>query len=113
MRPETMRLVHILKQDSGSTIWKVSKWLSERNGCEQKCYNLSDIEWGLRETLIDYFGSCDDPRAEFCRLMHSYEFSLISEKTNISVWATFLINTQVKDENGNFVNGFTEAIEYE
>ena len=113
MRPETMRLVRSLKQDSGSIIWKVSKWLSERSGCEQECYNLSDIEWGLREALQDYFNSCDNPRSEFCRLMHAYEFSLMSEKNNIGVWANFLINAQVRDKDGNYINGFGETIEYE
>ena len=61
MRPETMRLVRSLKQDKGSTIWIVTNWLAEQNDGEQQFYNLEDVKLTLRETLIDYFNSCDDP----------------------------------------------------
>lgn len=112
MRPEIMRLVRSLKQDKGSTIWIVTKWLAEQNGGEQQFYNLEDVKLTLRETLIDYFNSCDDPRAEFRRLMHMYEWDLFLT-SDVAIWASFLRNCQVKDKDGNYINGFGEAIEYE
>lgn len=112
MRPETMRLVKNLKQDKGTTIWIVTKWLAEENGCEQQFYNLADVERTLRETLIEYFNSCDNPRVEFRRLMYMYECDLFFGN-DVAIWASFLRNCQVKDEDGNYINGFGEAIEYE
>lgn len=112
MRPETMCLVKSLKQNKGSTIWVVTKWLAEQNGGEQQFYNLEDVKLTLRETLIDYFNSCDDPRMEFRRLMHMYKCDLFLID-DVAIWATFLRECKVRDGNGNYINGFGEAIEYE
>lgn len=104
METSTLKMIKGLKQREGSNLWTVTRILADEYGEKQPYYNLTDIEYALRETIVDYFNYCDDPRSEVQRLL----YEIISDSVpTINTFSRFLTDIRVKKDD-KWINGFDD-----
>ena len=108
MTVETMRLIEALKQNDGSTQWIVAQHLAEACGTEPMWYSAEDVEKKLREALMDYMSTCEDPRVEFRRLMFLFDDHILY-RNNAAVYASFLRQTCVRSADPKYNDGKHEV----
>ena len=108
METLTLKIIKGLKQRNASVYWTISHILAAECDSSPAQYNLNDVEHALRETILDYFNYCDNPRNEVRRLLFEYENTLTFSRDNIGVYSRFITFIQVKDKD-KWVNGFDDS----
>ena len=106
MTRDSQKLIMGLKQMEGSQLYIVMEHIKQTYQLSEDQIFLTDIKRVLRETILDYLDSCDNIKAEVRRLFGSGS----SAGLDISIFCRFLLNIQVRDSNGNYINGFDEEI---
>lgn len=102
----TIGIIKAIKQ-SGK-VWNraVAEYMSEHTGTPIEDYTEHYLNTILKEAFLDYIATCDNPVLEveiLIDLMTSYGAgSLGCHLANILGMA------QVRDKNGNYINGFRE-----
>jgi len=90
-------------------------YLCEWSGCDREIYNESNLYDVVLIRFLDYLDTADKPSAVIRKYLDSKRLRsyLLMErnKTKVDDMLTTLAMAQVKNKNGNYVNGFTKLIE--
>lgn len=109
MQKSSQELILSLKQMEGSQLFIVMKFIKENYQLDESHIFMTDVERVVRETILDYLESCDDIKFEVRRLFCKHYITGL-DNSNLSTLCRFLLNIQVRDKNGNYINGFDGKI---
>ncbi len=107
MKKSSQELILSLKQMEGSQLFIIVKFIKEKYQLNESQVFMTDVERVVRETILDYLESCDNIKVEVRRLFSTH-YIIGLDNSNLSVLCRFLLNIQVRDKNGNYINGFDE-----
>lgn len=108
MSDRTLNIIHAIKQYSFMWDNAIKYYMSNLTGQDIEDYSESDLYKILKEAFLDYLKTCDNPSYAVRLLLEANERD--GSSSIASKIASVLIIQQVKDKNGNFVNGFRELI---
>lgn len=106
MSDRTLGLIYAIKRHDFRWDNAIKYYMSDISGCDFEAYSESDLYEILREALLDYLKVCDNPSDVVRLLLETNEHGGNSSMANKI--AVVLMIQQVKDKNGNFINGFRE-----
>lgn len=109
MTRDSQKLIMGLKQMEGSQLFIVMEHIKQTYQLSEDQIFLTDIERILRETVLDYLDSCDNIKTEVRRLLDSGSIAGL-DNSSILIFCRFLLNTQVRNNDGIYINGFDEEI---
>ena len=123
MTDDTIRFIMMLKRIdfTKSTLYdSVSRYLSNYTGTPKRIYAQSEkpIYDCMLDMFRDYLSSSDNPGNEFWDYIHNEQRLCVLNLYNDygCKWraiATTMINTQVKNSSGDYVNGFRQIVKGE
>lgn len=107
----TVKIIKGLKQMDASTIYVITRIMSAHSWTPSEYITVHDITKTLLEAVQDYMDTCDNPSAEFRRLMAEKYDNLAFYYDDISWYARFLRNIKVREKNAenddyHYINGF-------
>lgn len=85
----------------------IAAYMSHECACPKEDYKGRLMESILEEALFDYLNSADKPGFDLRQLFHQYALHEPSLSERI---CTMFQLTKVRNDNGNYTNGFTEAL---
>lgn len=92
-------------------------YLCSWSGCTKSAYNEANLYDVVLSHFLDYLDTANKPSAVIRRYLESRrlrgysQIESVKNKTEVDDMLTTLMMTQVKDNDGNYVNGFTKLIE--
>ena len=85
---------------------RIKMYMSEECDCSPEDYGWVELKQVMQEAALDYIDTCDKPSA-FLRSILCNKVSGIPIALGICV---AFKKVSVRDESGNYVNGFTEEL---
>lgn len=105
MTKRTYNIIIACKNRNGhaNCIESVREYMSKECMCPVNYYDETDMGRIMKEAMYDYIDTCDKPSVFFRNMetMFGYEMLSIGEK----IGRAFAL-VQVRDRDGNYVNGF-------
>ena len=113
MDQRTLNIIRICKGGtkycSGDTIYNgIRNYMAEECIAEPSDYTDRDVDIILWDAMRDYLDHCGKPSAFMWYLryvMDRYDWDIYH-----AIAVVFGVHTQVRDSNGNYVNGFDDRI---
>ena len=113
MQQRTLNIIHICKGNTkyskNDSVYKaIRRYMAEECMVEPDYYTDKDIDDILWEAMKDYLDHCDKPSFFMWCLkdvMNRHDWELCP-----AIAVVFSAYTQVKDGNGNYVNGFDDRL---
>ncbi len=113
MEQRTLDIIHICK---GNTKYNkrdrvyeaIRDYMAEESMVDACYYSEYDVNLELYNAMRDYLNHCDKPSFFMWNLqnvMHKYNWDMYH-----AIAVVFSAHTQVKDNNGNYVNGFDDRL---
>ena len=96
-----------LAGDRASSMESIVAYMSNECDCPKEDYKGRLMELILREAMFDFFASADKPGYELRQLFYQYATQQPSLSERI---CTMFQPTNVRNDNGDYTNGFTEAL---
>ncbi len=104
MSDQTLGLIYAIKHNDFRWDLAVKYYMSDITGCDFKVYSETDLYQILKEALLDYLKVCNNPSNVVRLLLEKNEHDGNSSMAHKI--AVVLMMQQVKDKEGNFINGF-------
>jgi hypothetical protein len=113
MDQRTLNIIHICKGNTkysiNDTIYNgIRKYIAEECMMKPNDYTDEDISNILWEAMSDYLDHCDKPSFFMWRLkdvMRRHDWDVYH-----AIAVVFSAYTQVKNDNGNYINGFDDRL---
>ena len=106
MNDKTLGIIYAIKKSNKSWDKAVAKFMSKYSGSPEDEYADHHLNAILKDAFADYMATCDSPYYEtriLLDMMDSTGFYSLGHYL-----ATTLMLTRVKDDYGNYINGFRE-----
>jgi len=104
MSDRTLGLIYAIKRNDFRWDLAIKYYMSDIADCDFEVYSETDLYQILKEALLDYLKVCDNPSNVVRLLLEANERDGNSSMAHKI--AIILMMQQVKDKNGNFINGF-------
>ena len=113
MEQRTLNIINICKGNTkynkGGLVYDaIRDYMAEDNMVDACYYSHYDVSLELYNAMRDYLDHCDKPSFfMWClqNVMHKHNWDMYH-----AIAVVFSVYTQVKDSNGNYVNGFDDRI---
>ena len=106
MDKRTMGIIYALKQCKYSSDSTIRMFMTEYSMVDWNKFGRKSIEELLRQSCEDFICNSDFPLQEVRRYFNTYNSVFCN--TEFQVQVDFLRQTQVKNNEGNYINTFTD-----
>lgn len=108
MRNLTLKLIYAIKEvkyDGGTLQERIASFMSEYTGTERSYYTIGTIKVLIQDVFMDYLKTADDPIFEISQFFDAKRFTDDDANAMLSV----LLLSDVRDDDGKYVNGFRDS----
>lgn len=106
MDKRTLGIIYALKQCNYSSDSTIRMFMTEYSMVDWNKFGRKSIEELLRQTCEDFICNSDFPLQEIRRYFNTYNSVFCN--TEFDVQVNFLRQARVKDNEGNYINTFTD-----
>ena len=106
MEKHTMDIIRFIKNVDRPCFYLLREYLASENGSNEDAYTESELNTILKNAYVDYISTCDNPSNEIRRLLDYINSSGCHSLAWYIVMSLDMV--RVRDDNGNYINGFDE-----